>query len=223
VPAPPRQAFPQALDGFDYLYTGEVPIDLPGDAQFHSVPLIRRQLSAYLLWLVVPKVTCDVFRQAILETMPDLAVPSGPVDVYVGTDFLATTQLPNVAPGGNFTLGLGVDQSVRVVRNTGFKESTSGMMSATAQLRHEVTVEAGNQLAREVRLEIQETLPQTDVAEIKVKLESCEPNWDPVADKPGVYRWILRIPAGESRKAQLAYSIEMPAKLELVGGNRRED
>lgn len=222
VTAPPLHSFPTALDGFDYLYRGEHPIDLASDAQFHSVPLLTRQLSAHLLWLVVPKVTCDVFRQTSLESMPDLAVPSGPVDVYVGNDFLATTRLPNVAPGGNFTLGLGVDQSIKVVRNTAFKETTSGMMSSTSQLRHEVTVEAANQLAREIRLEIQETLPQADSTEIKVKVESCEPAWDPISEKPGVYRWILRIPAGESKKAALVYSIEMPAKLELVGGNRRE-
>ncbi|MBN9416037.1 hypothetical protein ABS71_11130 [bacterium SCN 62-11] len=223
VNAPARHTFPKDLEGFDYLYSGEHNIDLPGDAQFHSVPLLTRQLSAHLLWLVVPKVTCDVFRQTSLESMPDLAVPTGPVDVYVGNDFLATTQLPNVAPGGNFSLGLGVDQSIKVVRNTGFKESTTGMMSSTTQLRQEVTVEAANQLSREVRLEIQETLPQTDAAEIKVKIESCEPAWDPISEKPGVYRWVLRIPAGESKRASLAYSIEMPAKLELVGGNRREE
>ncbi|MBS2035393.1 DUF4139 domain-containing protein [bacterium] len=223
VQAPAQQVFPRSLDGFDYLYVGEGPVDLPSDAQFHSVALLSRQLAAHLLWLVVPKITCDVFRQASLESMPDLAVPTGPVDVYVGTDFLSTTRLPDVAPGGNFQLGLGVDQSVRVVRNTSFKESTSGMMSSTTQLRHEVTVEASNQLAREVRLEVQETLPQADPSELKVKLESCEPAWDPVTDKPGVYRWILRIPAGESKKAQMVYSIEMSAKLELVGGNRREE
>ena len=223
VQAPPLHSFPNALEGFDYLYHGEHPIDLPADAQFHSVPLLSRQLSAHLLWLVVPKVTCDVFRQASLESMPDLAVPCGPVDVYVGTDFLATTRLPNVAPGGNFSLGLGVDQSIKVVRNTGFKESATGMMSSTTQLRHEVRLEAANQLAREIRLEIQETLPQTDTNEIKVKVESSEPPWEPIAEKPGVYRWILRIPAGESKRAQLTYSIEIPAKLELVGGNRREE
>lgn len=223
VQAPAQQTFPRSLDGFDYLYVGEGPVDLPSDAQFHSVPLLSRQLAAHLLWLVVPKVTCDVFRQASLESMPDLAVPTGPVDVYVGTDFLSTTRLPDVAPGGNFQLGLGVDQSVRVVRNTAFKESTTGMMSSTTQLRHEVTVEASNQLAREVRLEVQETLPQTDVSDLKVKLESCEPGWDPVPDRPGIFRWILRVPAGESKKAQMAYSIEMSAKLELVGGNRREE
>lgn len=223
VNAPARHTFPQGLEGFDYLYSGEHNIDLPGDAQFHSVPLLSRQLSAHLLWLVVPKVTCDVFRQTSLESLPDLAVPTGPVDVYVGNDFLATTQLPNVAPGGNFSLGLGVDQSIKVVRNTAFKESTTGMMSSTTQLRQEVTVEAANQLAREVRLEIQETLPQADPTEVKVKVESCEPAWDAISEKPGVYRWVLRIPAGESRRASLAYSIEMPAKMELVGGNRRED
>lgn len=222
VNAPPLHSFPQALDGFDYLYSGEHSIDLASDAQFHSVPLLTRQLSAHLLWLVVPKITCDVFRQTSLESMPDLAVPSGPVDVYVGTDFLATTQLPNVAPGGNFSLGLGVDQSVKVVRNTTFKETTSGMMSSTSQLRHDVTVEAANQLSREIRLEIQETLPQAESQDIKVKVDSCEPAWDPIHEKPGVYRWILRIPAGESKRAALVYTIEMPAKLELVGGNRRE-
>ncbi len=223
VNAPPLHSFPRALDGFDYLYTGEHHIDLASDSQFHSVPLLSRQLSAHLLWLVVPKITCDVFRQTSLESMPDLAVPTGPVDVYVGTDFLATTQLPNVAPGGNFSLGLGVDQSIKVVRNTGFKETTTGMMGGTSQLRHEVTVDAANQLSREIRLEIQETLPQADSSEIKVKVDSCEPAWDPISEKPGVYRWILRIPAGESKRAALNYSIEMSAKQELVGGNRRED
>ena len=222
--APPLHSFPFSLDGFDYLYTGESLIDLPSDAQFHSVPLLHRQLSALLLWLVVPKVTCDVFRQASLESMPDLAIPSGPVDVYVGADFLASTQLPNVAPGGKFTLGLGVDQSLKVVRNTAYKETTTGMMGSTSSLRHEITVEAANQLAREVRLEVQETLPQTgeNSSDIKMKVESCEPNWEPISEKPGVYRWILRIPAGESRRVALAYTIEVPAKLELVGGNRRE-
>jgi hypothetical protein len=154
IPAPPAHSFPTALEGFDYLYAGESLVDLPGDAQFHSVPLLHRQLSAHLLWLVVPKVTCDVFRQASLESMPDLAIPNGPVDVYVGADFLATTQLPNVAPGGKFHLGLGVDQSLKVVRNTAYKEATTGMMGSTTSLRHEVTVEAANQLAREVRLEV---------------------------------------------------------------------
>ena len=223
VNAPPLHSFPRALDGFDYLYSGEHRIDLASDAQFHSVPLLTRQLSAHLLWLVVPKITCDVFRQTSLESMPDLAVPSGPVDVYVGTDFLATTQLPNVAPGGNFSLGLGVDQSIKVVRNTSFKETTTGMMSSTSQLRHEVTVDAANQLSREIRLEVQETLPQSDSSDIKVKVDSCEPQWDPISEKPGVYRWILRIPAGESKRAALVYSIEMPSKQELVGGNRREE
>ncbi|MFN8606733.1 MAG: DUF4139 domain-containing protein [Vulcanimicrobiota bacterium] len=222
--SPPDQLiYPKSVDGFDYLYTGEGVVDLSSDAQFHCVPLLSRPLAAHLLWLVVPKVTCDVFRQANLESLPDLAVPTGPVDVYAGNDYLATTLLPNVAPGGNFQLGLGVDQSVRVVRNTAFKETTTGMMNSTTQLRQEVTVEAANQLAREVRLEVQEALPQADSSEARVKLESCEPGWDSVQDRSGVYRWILRIPAGESKKAQLVYSIEMPAKYELVGGNRREE
>lgn len=221
--APRDHSFPGSVAGFDYLYSGESPIDLASDVQFHSVPLLTRQLPTQLLWLVVPKVTCDVFRRAKVESLPDLAFPAGPVDVYVGHDYLATTQLANVAPGEAFSIGLGVEQSVKVVRNTAFKESTAGMMGGTLQLRHEVTVEAANQLQREVRLEVQEALPQTAADDIKVKLDSCDPPWDALPDQPGGWRWSLRIPAGETRQAQLSYLIEMPSKLELVGGNRREE
>jgi hypothetical protein len=223
--APRDHSFPRSLNGFDYLYVGESPVDLDSDAQFHSVPLLVRQLPTHLLWLVVPKVTCDVFRQARVESLPDLAVPAGPIDIYVNHDYLATTQLGDVAPGEAFTLGLGVEQSVKVVRNTTFKETTAGMMGGTLQLRHEVVVEAANQLQREVRLEVQESLPQpaSEGGEIKVKVDSCEPAWEPIPEQAGAYRWALRIPAGETRKAQLAYLVEMPSKLELVGGNRREE
>ncbi len=222
--APAGHELVGSVGGFDFLYPGEFPIDLPADAQFHSVPLLQRQLEAQLAWIVVPRVVQDVFREARVESLPDLALPAGPVDVYVGTDYLSTSRLAAVAPGQSFTLGLGVEQSIKVVRNTTYQEATSGMMGGTLLLQHEITVEAANQLGREVCLEVRERIPQPqdEKSEVKVRVDSSQPTWERLRDSQYVYRWTLRIPAGEQRKAQVAYTVEIPSKLEIVGGNRRE-
>ena len=220
---PAGHSVPSGAVQQDYLFVGEHRVELASDCQFHSLPLLRRPLPTHMHYQVVPKITCDVFRQAMIESLPDLALPAGPVDVFVGHDFLATTQLADVTPGETFQIGLGVEQSIKVVRNTHFAETTSGMMGGTLQLQHEIKIEAANQLAREVKLEVREALPAVpEGGEIKVKVDSCDPAWESLIHEPG-HRWWLRIPAGESRTARLNYSIEMSAKLELVGGNRREN
>lgn len=223
VGAPTAHRFPGPLSQHDYLFAGESPVELAGDGEFHSLPILTRQLPAQLVWMVVPRITREVFRRASLECLPDLALPAGPVDIFVAQDYLATTDLGDITPGQTFDIGLGVEQSVKVIRNTTFKEQTAGMMGGTLQLRHEIRVEASNQLQREIRLTIQEALPEPEEqSEAKVKVESCEPAWTPLKSEPG-YQWSLRVPAGEVRSATVQYTIEMPSKLELVGGNRREN
>jgi uncharacterized protein (TIGR02231 family) len=222
--APSGLRWVDAVSQHDYLYEGEVEVDIPSvHTACHSVPLLSRQLEAHLHWLVVPKVSCDVFRQARLELLPELALPAGPADVFAGKDYLSTVQLQNMAPGETVKLGLGVEQSIKVVRNTHFKETTAGMMGGTAVLRHEVVVEASNQLAGEVRLEVLEALPvAANADEVKVKLESSDPPLENLPEPQLGQRWWLSLPAGQKVSARLAYSVEMSSKLELVGGNRRE-
>lgn len=217
--APAGYRKPEAVKSQDWLYRGEARVTLASDAQFHSVPLLRRQLPSALHWLVVPKVTCDVFRRVELECPPDLALPAGPVDLFVGPDYLACVELPPVAAGESFPLDLGVETGVRVVRNATFKEQTAGMMGGTLQLRHDISIEAANHLGRPVRLQVREPLPQVgEGGECKVRMES---QWEALPEEEGQFCW-LAVPAGERSSCTFSYFIEMSTKLELVGGNRRE-
>jgi len=178
------------------------------------------------LWVTVPRITTDVFRQAEVESLPDLALPAGPVDVFVGRDYVLTTNLKDLLPGGKVPLGLGVEQGVKVVRNTTFKESTAGMMGGTLQLRHTIEIELANRLPRDVRLEVRECVPQVEEGcdDIKVKVESVEPPWEVLDDKlAGSYRWRISLAGGAKTMLKAAYLVELPAKLELAGGNRREE
>ena len=220
---PPEHRFPHSVEGFDYLYRGESRVDVPSDARFHSLPLFEGPLTAQLQWVSVPRLSQEVFRQVQVDCLADLALPCGPVDVFVGPDYILTTQFSDVVPGGNVTIGLGVEQGVKVTRNTHFKESSAGMMGGTLQLRHQIDIEVANRLAREVRVEVRETIPRpaSDSDEVKVKIENCQPAWEKNPRGEG-YRWTVRVPAGEKAALSAAYIVELASKNELIGGNRRE-
>lgn len=221
---PGDHTFPSSVDGFDFLYHGEVPVDVPCDGKFHSVPLATQTLSAQKHLVCVPRETLEVFRRAEVESLPDLALPAGPADVLVDGDYLLTTQIHNVVPGGTLKLGLGVEQSVKVVRNTHFEESTSGMMGGKLHLAHDLSVEVANHTGGEVRLEVRERIPETekDQKEVQVEVESVEPPWEKMPDTEHEhYRWSFRLGAGESRELKARFVVHLSAKLELAGGNRR--
>lgn len=218
-PLPAGYSRPAAVKAQDWLYRGDSRVTLASDSQYHSVPLLRRQLPAALHWLVVPKVTCDVFRRVELECPHDLALPAGPADLFVGPDYLACVDLPPVAAGESFPLDMGVETAVRVCRNATYKEQTAGMMGGTLQLHHNVRIEAVNHLTRPVRLQVREPVPQAGQgSECKVRMES---QWQSLPDNEGQYHW-LAMAAGERAECGFSYCIEMSTRLELVGGNRRE-
>jgi hypothetical protein len=210
---------PGAVKAQDWLYGGESRLCLPSDGEFHSIPLLRKQLPALLHWLVVPKVTPDVFRRVELECPADLALPPGPVDLFVGSDYLACVELGAVASGESFLLDMGVETGVRVARQANFRELSAGMMGGLLHLRHDIQIEARNYMKRQVQLQVREPLPQVSPgSDCKVRVEST---WEALEGQSGHFCWLC-LPPGERAACSFSYLIEMSNRLELVGGNRLE-
>jgi hypothetical protein len=226
---PAGHSYPQAQSGFDFSYQAEAPVDLVGDGAFHSVPVFAIDLQPSIDYVCTPRESQQVFRTAHM-TAAGRALPEGPADVSVGGDFLHTTPLRGVTPEGILSLGLGVEQSIKVSRNASFKEGTSGLMGGTTELTHSVTVEAVNHRAQGVMLEVRERLPQPAPEhkdEMKVLLGTVQPPWESFVpdENPSLasaYRWKLPLPAGHKASATMTYIVEMASKNELQGGNRRE-
>jgi Domain of unknown function (DUF4139)/N-terminal domain of unknown function (DUF4140) len=230
-PLPSGFLSPERLQGFDYQYSCQGLVDVPADGQFHSLLVFGTTLLSTPKYIAVPRESLDVFRSAELVNTSEHGLLAGPVDVFIGEDFLHSTPLQSTGPSGEILLGLGVCQSVKLTRQTHFKEGSSGLMGGTTTLPHRVETEAMNHLQRPVTLEIRERLPEVAEEakqEIKVEIGKVEPAWEAYEPKDApelksAHRWVLQIPAGESVRTRLTYTVSMPAKYELVGGNRREN
>jgi len=227
-PPPPRHRFPSSQAGFDYAYRGDAPVDVPSDGHFHAIPLLSTNTKVDLRHVVVPRESQDVFRFAEIPNPLDAPLLEGPADVYLGDDYLLTTDLHVTPPRGKLRLGLGVDSAVKASRNTSFVEQSAGLMGGSLTLRHAIDVELVNHRKEIADVEVRERIPilRKDEDDIKLEVGDVEPAWEPYEQEEprldGGYRWRVRVEPGERRRLRASYSVKIAAKNELVGGNRRE-
>ncbi len=212
---------------FDYAYVATGAVNVPSDGVFHVLPLGAHQAESRLHHVAVPRETQDVFRVLELTSPIDAALPRGPVDVYMGGTYLMTSRLPPTPPRGKLRLGLGVEQAIKIARNTTFAEKSTGLLGGGLSLVHEIDVDVQNATDRPVELEVRERIPVkgTDDKDIEVTVEAVEPAWKEWTQEQtleGGYKWTLSVDPGQKRKLYAKYVVKLSSKQELAGGNRRE-
>lgn len=228
MPLPAGHEAPSGDVGFDYAYAAEAPVDVASDGAFRSVPVAWRKGSASPSFVVVPRKSTDVFR--IVRFANPLPGPllAGPVDVYVEGAFLVTSRFGVVPPEGRVELGLGVEQAIKVARNTSFREETEGLLRGKLALEHGIRIEVSNQRADAASLEVRERLPVPAEGEdeLTVDVTRVEPRWEdhrePGSSLEGGKVFRLVVPPHETRTCSVDYVVRISSKRELVGGNRRE-
>lgn len=225
---PPRHRPVAGWSGYNFVYRGDGSVDIPSDGNFHGIPLRSEEADVAVEHVVVPRESTDVFRRIVLHNPLQAPLLAGPADIYMGGDYLMTTDVQLAPPRGKVEIGLGVDQSIKVSRNTRFAEESTGLMGGSLTLRHEIAIEVANHRDRPVRVEVQERIPITreNEDEIQVSVGPVEPAWASFEPEgyhlQGGYRWQIDVPAGKKQALRAAYAIKISAKKELAGGNRRE-
>lgn len=227
---PPGQRLPETPDAFDYAYASDVPADIPSDGAFHVVPVAEYALPATLRHVAVPREASDVFRLLEIEC-PDAALLAGPADVYEMKrgeyGYLMTTQVAPTAPRSKLTLGLGVEQAIKLSRNTTFAEQKTGLLGGGLALVHDIAIEVKNNAAGAAAIEVRECIPtkRRDDDDIEIAVGQVTPPWAPFDQDDtieGGYAWKLHLAAGEATTLKASYAVRIAAKHQLVGGNRRE-
>ncbi|MFE6826543.1 DUF4139 domain-containing protein [Streptomyces sp. NPDC057690] len=226
LPLPGHAVRPrQSAGSFDHRFDAVARADIPSDGTWHTVTVGEIPVGLRTEYLCVPSVEQTVYATLVLANSTDQALLAGPVEVTAGDDFLLTTALPTLAPGGECRVGLGPAQGVRVTRRTNLHESTSGLRSSTTVLDHRVHVELANQLGEPVTVEVRERVPVTSDADIRIEERA---DWTaprdgagPERHAPGTRVWRVDLPAGTTTALDGGYEIRIASAKTLAGGNRR--
>ncbi|HAX77181.1 MAG TPA: hypothetical protein DCY88_15440 [Cyanobacteria bacterium UBA11372] len=215
---------------FDYAYSADGRIDIPSDGQFHSVALTNKTTNVDVRYIVVPREDTNVFRIAELRNPLPAPLLSGSADVYVDGEYILSTNIATVPPKGNMEIGLGVEQAIKVARNTSYQESRAGtILVAFNEMQHKINIEIANRLSKEALIEVRERIPVAqEGAKVDVQINQVTPAWEKYEQEErgtpirGGYRWRVKVPGGRKANLSAEYTIKTYVDSEIVGGNRRE-
>jgi hypothetical protein len=235
---PPGYELAQTHDAYDYLYEAALPCDVASDGAFYAVPVADWEAETKLRYVAAPREAPQVYRVLDIASPIDAALLAGPLDVYEasatarGEDageatYRTTTRMPPTPPRGEVEIGLGVEPAIKIARTTTFQEESAGLLGGSLALGHRVSVELRNLLPRPVTVEVRERVPvvRKDDTDVKIEVSAVEPSWekwDQEQSLRGGYLWKVGLEPGATRTLSARYTIKLSAKLELVGGNRRE-
>ncbi|MGY5034049.1 DUF4139 domain-containing protein [Streptomyces sp. 900116325] len=226
LPLPGQAVRPRESAGsFDHRFDATARADIPSDGTWHTVTVGEIPVGLRTEYLCVPSVEQTVYATLVLSNATDQALLAGPVEVTVDDDFLLTTALPTLAPGGIRRVGLGPAEGIRVTRRTNLHESTAGLRNNTTVLDHRVHVDLANGLAMPVVVEVRERVPVTSEPDVRIEERADwtapEDGTEPDRHAPGTRVWRLELPAGATAALDGGYEIRIPTGKALVGGNRR--
>jgi hypothetical protein len=226
--APSGAIDPRAQSGvFDHRYDADGQVELPSDGRLHRLVLSRGETATSLRYRAVPLEAPEVYAELELKSPFDKPLLGGPLEVYVDGALLSQGSLPPTGAGGAIVCGLGVEDRLKIARNVRVDEASAGLLGGTLAVRHDVSIEVASSLGVKTRVEVLERMPVTDDQQVEVEQLFTLPSpekynqTDRGAPLRGGLRFVLDLEAGGKSTATLRYQIKLPAKSEIVGGNRR--
>lgn len=215
---------------FQAVLTAAARTEVPGDGTFYRVEVRTDEGPATVEHRAVPRESNDVWRACRLEVKgPPL--PSGPLAVFEDGAFKVNARLDGSGPGKPLDVNLGVDPDVRVLsRTVHTKQAEKGLMGQTSRVEHQVRVELRSTAKQPVQVTLFDRLPvpADNVKDVTVTVLEERPPLQRTAkdalgnEVVGAFEWRARLVPGDSQAFELKYAIDLPAKAELEGGNRRE-
>jgi hypothetical protein len=227
--APEKARDPRETRGlFDHRYDAAGAGDVPSDGLPQRITVGVAEAPCQLAFRTIPREAAEVYKEARLQNPFASPLLAGPVDVYVEGSLLLTSEIDRIDVGGEMTVGLGVEDRIRVARNARVDESSAGLLGGSSVVDNEITIDLTSSLGREARVEVADRLPATDDDDLAITLVSSKPAHAEYDQKErgspirhGL-RWV--VPLDPSGKSQIVfrYKLSFPSKSEIAGGNRRE-
>lgn len=190
--------------------------NIPADGGPHKVTVARFRLPPRLDYAATPKLGEAVYRRAKLENSSSYTFLPGAANLFAGEEFIGATRIDLTAPGGELELFLGVDDRIKVERKLVRREVDKKFIGGKGRLRVGYEIKLENALESAASLHLEDQIPVSRNEEVKVKLESTEPQPKEISEL-GILAWDLTLAAHEKRTLRFDFSVEYPQGMDLLG------
>lgn len=192
------------------LTSAEYEIDLsytiPSDGKPHMIAIKEHNLKADFVYYLMPEMSKHAWLVAKITDWNNLDLLSASASIYFDGTFVGTTSLNTGIFSDTLELALGNDRSVVIERKREKDEQRNALIGSNIIKTVSYTLSVKNNRYNDVNLVIEDRMPVSGSAEIKVEkvnLSGAEHNED-----TGMLTWKARVSAGQSKTIRFSYSVE---------------
>lgn len=214
-PVGPAGSPARLAGGLDYRYRATTRMTLPSQPEAQRVPLAVDTYPATPFYAAAPGIKPIAFLKATVQNKSGRPLLAGPVNIFVGTDFVGEGRLDTTGAGATLELPLGADEDIKIVRRVLPKTQTEGVFSADDVTVYSTIIEVGNYKRRPVRIRIAEQVPLAGHDKVKIKRGSMQPKPVDGPDKQGLMAFDLQIAPGKTETIRFDYTVTRPENWKL--------
>lgn len=212
----------ELVEGPSVTYHLKGVFSVPSRRDPQVIEVARVELAPEYYARAVPVLSPHVYRQAKLTNSSEFILLPGEASMYVGSDFVGRMNLPLVAIGEQFTVGLGVDPQLQIARRLVTKKRT--MQGGNQVYDYEFRITIRSYKTTPVTMQVHDRLPKAEAESVAVSLTSSKPE---LSMEPGfvrtfkpdnLLRWDLEIPPNSTgeKSVTIVYQFKLEYAREMT-------
>ncbi len=220
-----RTAMPTIPEGVSVTYQLSDRTTLPSRADQQLIQIAAVNMAGEFYRSANPVLTDFVYEEATVTNSGKTVLLSGPYLSYVAGQFVGQGELPTVAAGENFTIGFGIDSSLRASRELIDRNESVQGGNRVVTFTYQLAVENFGSEPASIRLF--DRIPNSKEGAVKVTLGSpaqplsTDSNYVANQRKNGLLRWDVDVPAQATGTERLnidyQFTLEHDRQFEIAG------
>jgi uncharacterized protein (TIGR02231 family) len=190
--------------------------DIPSDGSPHRTAISRHSIPVRFEYSSVPRLSPHAYLQAIGNNNMKLPILRGDLNIFMGNDFVGSSNTDNIMPGEDFELTLTADDNIRVTRVLDEKgEKKGGFLSSSQQTAFSFIIKVENYSGKEIVMNLIDQIPvsETDEIEITNVAFSQKPAKQ---GKNGIVKWQFPVKSRETVQITFSFTVNIPKGKELA-------
>lgn len=181
--------------------------DVAGDGLPHRVPLFGFTAAAKVRLVARAELAEAAILASVQANAAAQPLLAGPVELIRDGGAAGRSTVLFTAPGAEFELGWGAEPELRVNRHAWQKDEELGMLGSWRTSERHVRIGLANLGATAHAVEIEERIPVSEIAQVKIEFdaEKTTPKAKPDAD--GIVRWSLIVSARGQAQVDLQWKM----------------
>ncbi len=182
---------------------------IPSDNEPHRTTIGIIKLDGEMRYTIVPKIRPTAFLETTVTNTSELHLLTGPVHVFLGPDFIGRARIDGVAPTEEFELSLGPDERIKVEREILKDRTKVSKTRNKVGVRNTVKVTVENYTGKTVSIVVEEQVPVSQDADVRVKLIEATDKIDP-DEATGELKWEFDLDTGAKKELTFEFDFSFP-------------